>query len=203
MKSAPRRTCAACRREADPAELIRWVRDDEGAVVPDLSGRSFGRGAWVHPTMDCLAHLKKSLSRSFKAPVTTSDEEALSLLSQAANHRVKQLLATGRRQNLLLFGVDAVEAAYREGKVGYLVVAVDAKSAAKSSCLGDAVGKGKAAAWGTRATLGQLLGRPEVGILAVRDRGLARSLFGAIAMALLAGKRPVEASEQVVSKFFE
>lgn len=203
MKSVPRRTCAACRREVEPAELIRWVKDDEGAVVPDLSGRSFGRGAWVHPTMDCLAHLKKSLSRSFKAPVTTSDEEALSLLNQAANHRVKQLLATGRRQNLLIFGVDSVEAAYREGKVGYLVVAVDAKSAAKSSCVADAVGKGKAAAWGTRATLGQLLGRPEVGILAVRDRGLARSLFGAIAMALLAGKRPVEASEQVVSKFFE
>jgi predicted RNA-binding protein YlxR (DUF448 family) len=187
----------------DPAELIRWVRDDEGAVVPDLSGRSFGRGAWVHPTKECLAHLKKSLARSFKAQVTTSDEEALALLGQAAHHRVRQLLGTGRRQNLLIFGVDAVETAYRVGKVGYLLVALDAQSAAKSSCVTDAVSKGNAAAWGTRATLGQLLGRPEVGILAVRDRGLARSLFGAIAMALLAGKRPVEASEQVVSKFFE
>jgi hypothetical protein len=135
--------------------------------------------------------------------VTTSDEEALALLGQAAHHRVRQLLGTGRRQNLLIFGVDAVETAYRDGKVGYLLVALDAQSAAKSSCVTDAVSKGNAAAWGTRATLGQLLGRPEVGILAVRDRGLARSLFGAIAMALLAGKRPVEASEQVVSKFFE
>lgn len=203
MKATPRRTCATCRREADPTELIRWVRDDEGRVFPDLSGRSFGRGAWVHPTKECLAHLPKSLARSFKAPVTTRGEEALTLLGQAANHRAAQLLGIARRQNLLVFGADAVEEAYREGKVGYILVAWDAQSAAKASCVTDAVAQGKAAAWGTRATLGQLLGRPEVGILAVRDRGLARSLFGAIAMALLAGKRPLEVSEQVVSKFFE
>lgn len=203
MKAAPRRTCAACRSEVDPAELIRWVRDDGGAVFPDLSGRSFGRGAWVHPTLECLSRLQKNLSRSFKAPVITSDEEALLLLGQAANHRVQQLLGSARRQNLLIFGADAVEAAYWGGQAGYLLVALDAQSAAKSSCVTDAVGQGKAAAWGTRANLGQLLGRPEVGILAVRDRGLATSLFGAIAMALLAGKRPVEASPQVASKFFE
>ncbi len=203
MKSAPRRTCAACRCETDPADLIRWVRDDEGAVFPDLSGRSFGRGAWVHPTSKCLTGLKKSLSRSFKAPVRTPDAEALDLLGRAAEHRVGQLLGLARRQNQLVFGADAVEKAYRQGQVTHIVVARDAQSAAKSACVSDAVGQGKAAAWGSRASLGQLLGRPEVGILALRDRGLATELFGAIAMALLAQKSPNEASEQVANQLIE
>lgn len=203
MKSSPRRTCAACRREVEPAELIRWVRDDEGAVFPDLSGRSFGRGAWVHPTAPCLKSLQKSLARSFKAPVHTTNDEALILLGQAANRRVQQLLGLARRQNLLVFGADAVEKAYRQGEATYLIVARDAQSAAKSACVSDAVGLGKAAAWGTRATLGRVFGRPEVGILALRDRGLATELFGAIAMALLAQKSPIEASGQVANQFIE
>ncbi|MGK0716343.1 YlxR family protein [Leucobacter sp. W1153] len=49
----PVRTCVACRRKASRGELFRVVlRDgrlnfDDRAVLP-------GRGAWVHPTSQCL-----------------------------------------------------------------------------------------------------------------------------------------------------
>lgn len=189
MASRPRRTCAACRKESGPEELIRWVRDNEGNVFPDLAGRTFGRGAWVHPRKKCLAQLTKALAGSFRAEVKTSTPEALSLLGRAANLRVEQLLGEARRQGALVAGADAVREAWERGDAAYVLVAKDARAAANSSLVEEAVRAGRAASWGTKVALGRLVGRGEVGILALRDTGLATRLFGAIAMALLASER--------------
>ncbi|AKU16479.1 YlxR family protein [Luteipulveratus mongoliensis] len=59
---ASRRTCVGCRRRDDRSALLRVVAlVVEGsaahavAVVPDTRERLPGRGAWLHPTADCLA----------------------------------------------------------------------------------------------------------------------------------------------------
>lgn len=182
---SPRRTCASCRSEDGRDEMIRWVRDDEGNVVPDLASRSFGRGAWTHARLECLRPLQKSLARSFRAPVRTPTDEALGLLHQAAQHRISTLLGAARRQRRVVFGADATGEAWSKGEVFLVLVAQDAQAAANSSYVGEAVRQGKASAWGTKEQLGGLFGRPEVGVLGLCDRGLAKSLFGAIAMALL------------------
>ena len=197
MSHGPRRTCAACRKEAGSFELIRWVRADDGQVYPDLAGSSHGRGAWLHPQKKCLSRLQKSLAGSFKAQVITTTEEALELLSQAALHRASQLLGDARRQNLLVFGADAVREAYGRGEASHILLAADARAAKKAGYLTEAVTRGQVAVWGTKSTLGQALGRAEVGILAVRDEGLATRLFGAIAMALLARGEPSKGSPEV------
>ena len=62
-----------------------------------------------------------------------------------------------------------------------------------------AVPLGKARVWGTKDDLGQLTGRPEVGVLAVLDQRLATGLFGAIAMALLA--HPTTNAPNVLAQF--
>src|SRR4051812_45967106 len=74
------RCCAACRSESDPATMIRWVRSPMGEVAPDLGRSSFGRGAWLHADPRCLGKLNAALSRSFRAPVTTTAEQGLLLL---------------------------------------------------------------------------------------------------------------------------
>ena len=175
-----------CRKPSQKDELVRWVRDNEGEIVPDLLGRSFGRGAWVHPRPDCLKKLIPGLSKSFKAPIKTSSEDAVQRLSQAAAHRVGQLIGSANRQNRLVFGGDATEEAYRQGKASLVLVTTDARSALKKGFVQEAVSAGHACSWGTKETMGALLGRAEVAVLAVTDRGLAQRLFGAIAMALLA-----------------
>jgi predicted RNA-binding protein YlxR (DUF448 family) len=175
--------------------MIRWVRDDGGAVVPDLSGRSFGRGAWTHPRPDCLRNLQKSLARSFKRPVITPTGEALSLLGQGARHRVSQLLGAARRQKKAIFGSDATSEGWQRGEVYLILVARDAQAAAKSTAVAGAVAQGKACAWGTKHELGRLFGRSEIGVLGLCDRGLAKSLFGAIAMALLVQEEPESRAE--------
>jgi ribosomal protein L7Ae-like RNA K-turn-binding protein len=115
----------------------------------------------------------------------------MSRLVLGAQHRVTQLIGSAARQKLLVFGGDATEEAFRQGKVPLLLVAIDGKSALKKAFVQEAVASGLACSWGTKETLGKLLGRPEVAVVGVTDRGLAQRLFGAIAMALLAPE-PVE-----------
>ncbi|MFC6235838.1 YlxR family protein [Leucobacter soli] len=53
------RTCVACRRRAARNELLRVVLQD-GRLIPDDRAVLPGRGAWVHPTAQCL---KRAVSR--------------------------------------------------------------------------------------------------------------------------------------------
>ena len=48
------RTCVGCLKEDESAAMIRLVLGEDGGLGVDLSGRAFGRGAWVHPSVDCL-----------------------------------------------------------------------------------------------------------------------------------------------------
>lgn len=179
------RTCCACRQPSSPTELIRWVRGEDGHVVPDLAARGFGRGAWIHPHPSCLKSLRSALQRSFRAPIATETAEGLLLLQRAAEHRAKQLLGLARRRGLLDFGADSTAEAWRRGEVELLVVARDAQAGAKLPFVEEAVTQKKAVCWSNKEELGRLFGRPEVALVSLRDRGLARGLFGAIAMALL------------------
>ena len=47
------RTCLGCRARTDPSALLRVV-ERNGVVTPDPSATMTGRGAWVHPTIECI-----------------------------------------------------------------------------------------------------------------------------------------------------
>ncbi|PRI10572.1 YlxR family protein [Leucobacter massiliensis] len=47
------RTCVACRKRAPRTELLRVALQD-GRLVADDRAVLPGRGAWVHPTAQCL-----------------------------------------------------------------------------------------------------------------------------------------------------
>ena len=69
----PVRTCVGCRQRAAKADLLRVVVDDRGAgreVVPDPKGRAPGRGAHLHPSLDCLqrAVRRRAFSRALREP---------------------------------------------------------------------------------------------------------------------------------------
>lgn len=191
------RTCASCRQSEDlkavlpfaspllAGALVRWVLTDEGEVIPDLVGRLGGRGAWLHSRPECLMKLRSSLSRSFRQEVKTTDQAALVLLSQSARHRVKQLIGSARRRNLLVYGKTEVENSWEHGRAFLLLVAEDAAAAADSWAVREAVAQGRARIWSKKDDFGRLFARPAVGVVALVDESLARSVFGAIAMSLL------------------
>ena len=84
----PWRTCIACRTQAPANGLIRitWPAGADGLVVGGTLG---GRGAWVHPTVDCVAALRaERLSRALRRAVTAAQlSEALEVLSGASDRR--------------------------------------------------------------------------------------------------------------------
>ncbi|HEV7955804.1 MAG TPA: YlxR family protein [Marisediminicola sp.] len=72
------RTCLGCRQRATKSSLLRLVaRGDE--VVVDHSTSLPGRGAWVHPSIDCVdtALIRKAFGRALRNPKVTIDAEAL------------------------------------------------------------------------------------------------------------------------------
>lgn len=70
-KRTPLRTCVACRTSGDKRGLLRVVRQPDGAVGYDPTGKSNGRGAYVCAREECIAAARKQkrLDRSLKAAV--------------------------------------------------------------------------------------------------------------------------------------
>ncbi|MFQ5897721.1 MAG: YlxR family protein [Candidatus Methylomirabilia bacterium] len=76
MRRAALRTCVGCRRVLPKAVLVRLVRQADGRVGVDRSGRTPGRGAYVCPGLGCVENALKRgrLARAFRAPVEGSEE---------------------------------------------------------------------------------------------------------------------------------
>ena len=81
-KRIPVRMCIGCGEHKEKKELIRVVRDKEGTLSIDSTGKKPGRGAYLCPNPQCLAKALKSkrLQREFGVPV--SDELAQQLMEQ-------------------------------------------------------------------------------------------------------------------------
>ena len=80
VKKVPIRRCVGCGEGKPKKELVRVVRDKEGRVALDTTGRAPGRGAYLCHSTACLAKAqkRKSLERAFEAPVPPEVYEALS-----------------------------------------------------------------------------------------------------------------------------
>ncbi|WP_184234284.1 YlxR family protein [Conyzicola lurida] len=76
----PVRTCLGCRARADRSALLRVVVRD-GVVVADPSAILPGRGAWVHPTVQCVeASVKrKAFGRAFRSSVAVDTAQLLAV----------------------------------------------------------------------------------------------------------------------------
>lgn len=86
-KHIPDRQCVGCRELKPKRELVRIVRDQEGKVELDDTGKKAGRGAYICPSLECLqkARQNRGLERSFKATVSPQiyDEIARLLTANA------------------------------------------------------------------------------------------------------------------------
>lgn len=71
VRKVPMRKCTGCQEMKSKKELIRVVRDEDGAFSLDFTGKKSGRGAYVCPNMTCFSKAQKSkgFERSFKSAV--------------------------------------------------------------------------------------------------------------------------------------
>ncbi len=123
------RRCILTRVERDPADLLRFVADPEGRLVPDLSRKLPGRGVWVTADKASVAAAAetRAFAKSLKRAVTVAPDlpqtvealfvkralEALSLANKAGlvttGFEKVETLISGGRAAALLQGADAAE----------------------------------------------------------------------------------------------
>lgn len=60
MKKIPLRTCMGCNEKKPKKELVRIVKNKDGEIFIDKTGKADGRGAYICDSVECLEKLKKS-----------------------------------------------------------------------------------------------------------------------------------------------
>jgi uncharacterized protein len=60
VKKIPQRMCLGCQEMKPKKELIRVVKNSEGIIKVDLTGKAPGRGAYICKASECLEKAIKS-----------------------------------------------------------------------------------------------------------------------------------------------
>lgn len=67
------RMCIACRQMREKRDLLRIVKDKDGNIFIDETGKKNGRGAYICKNEECLKNLikQKSLNKAFKCEINS------------------------------------------------------------------------------------------------------------------------------------
>ena len=70
-KKIPMRQCLGCNEHKPKKEMLRVVRDPEGQVSLDFTGKKSGRGAYICKNVACLRKAQKTrrLARSLECEI--------------------------------------------------------------------------------------------------------------------------------------
>ena len=84
VRKIPMRTCVVTKEQCAKKELVRVVRNNEGVVSVDTTGKAPGRGAYLKLDKEVILKAKKTKALDNKLEVTIPDEiyeELLSLIN--------------------------------------------------------------------------------------------------------------------------
>ena len=121
-KNSPLRRCIVTREALEKAQMIRFVLDPEGQVVPDLKGTLPGRGLWVKAEAKVLAEAVKR--NAFSKAAKTPTKAAKDLSDQVAfllKRQICDLIGLAKRGGMLVSGFEKVERRLRAGNVALLI----------------------------------------------------------------------------------
>jgi predicted RNA-binding protein YlxR (DUF448 family) len=126
-RAARERRCIVTRAERAPSDLIRFVVDPSGAIVPDLARKLPGRGVWVTADKATVTAAAKgqAFAKSLKRQVTVAPD-----LPQAVEtlcvKRVLDALSLANKAGLVTTGFEKVEALLDGGRAAALLHGADA-----------------------------------------------------------------------------
>ena len=126
----PKRQCAVSRDVLSKAELIRFVADPEGHIVPDLKAVLPGRGVWVRAD---ASHVALAEQRKLFARLLGKKSDQTIIVDAGLADRVEKLLldramgalALAQKSGRIITGFAKVESAIGADNVEVLIVASD------------------------------------------------------------------------------
>ena len=74
QKKIPLRTCVVTKEKLEKKDLLRVVKDNEGNVSVDETGKANGRGAYIKKDISVLEQAKKSKALDRHLETTISEE---------------------------------------------------------------------------------------------------------------------------------
>ena len=79
VKKIPLRKCTGCGQMKSKKEMLRVLKETEGAILLDRTGKKNGRGAYVCAERECLekAFKNRGLERSLKCQIPAEVIESL------------------------------------------------------------------------------------------------------------------------------
>lgn len=79
MKKMPQRTCMGCNQKKDKKDLIRVVKNKNGEISIDKTGKQEGRGAYICDNIECLDRVIKTkrLERTLEVKISQEIYESL------------------------------------------------------------------------------------------------------------------------------
>lgn len=168
------RRCLVCGESKPKSDLIRFVLDSDGWVVPDLACRLPGRGLWVSADREALqtAIAKNLFSRAAKAKAKV-DPALLQQVERLFARRCSDLLGLARAASAIVTREPLVLESLAAGKLEAVLLASDAggdirKKLSRAPVLfGDMM---------TREELGAALGREHLAVAGLRAHPLTEKL---------------------------
>jgi predicted RNA-binding protein YlxR (DUF448 family) len=183
--SARHRTCIGCRRACAREDLVRLIAGKDGAIVFDLKGGAWGRGAWVHPRSECLTKSVRGLARALRQPIRVTASELHEELVSAAWRRIGRLVAAARQSGQLRVGIEASEHAWGEHSVALLLVAHDADPATNLQWVAEAGAQGRVLVTPSKASMSEWLGEQDMDLAAITELRLATAIARNAAIAVI------------------
>ena len=121
------RTCALTRELKPASEMIRFVLDPAGEVVPDIKRKLPGRGIWITASRAAIEDAAKRnvFARGFKRDVRTTGDLA-ARTDQLIERAAIDALAIAGKAGAVISGFTRVEAAVGRGDILALIHAADA-----------------------------------------------------------------------------
>jgi predicted RNA-binding protein YlxR (DUF448 family)/ribosomal protein L30E len=170
---APQRRCLVSREVKGQDQMIRFVLDPSGQVVPDIDGRLPGRGMWLSADRNVL---NKAVSGNLFARGARAGADLAGQVEGLLVQRALDCLGLARRAGQVTMGFEQVRAYLRSSAAGVLIAAADSSADGRSKLRRLAADLPVITAF-SRAELGAALGRDGLVHVAVAPGRLAERLL--------------------------
>jgi uncharacterized protein len=174
---APQRRCLVTREVKGQDQMIRFVLDPCGQVVPDLDGRLPGRGMWLSADRNVLnkAVAANLFARAARAPARVEADLA-GQVERLLVSRALDCLGLARRAGQVTMGFEQVRGCLRSAAGGVLIAAADSSADGRGKLRRLARDLPVITAF-SKAELGAALGREGLVHVAVAPGRLAERLL--------------------------
>lgn len=92
MKKIPVRSCVMCRQKVEKRELLRIIRNTDGKIEFDPTGKKNGRGVYLCRNENCIVSVKNRQKISNSLDISPTQEEMDEVFEKITNFLQRESL---------------------------------------------------------------------------------------------------------------